>query len=83
MFYVIEILFFLEKGRKRLLYLAGWESTGEITVCARNADCRSGSFQCFLQYWKMTIIEWFELQGALEIISFQHPCDGQRHLPLD
>lgn len=30
-----------------MLYLAGWESTGEITKCTGNVDCRAGSFECF------------------------------------
>ena len=29
------------------------------------------------------IIEWFGLEGTLQIILFQPPCHGQGHLPLD
>jgi len=29
------------------------------------------------------IIEWFGLEGTLKIISFQPPCHGQGHLPVD
>jgi len=28
-------------------------------------------------------IEWFGLEGTLQIIWFQLPCHGQGHLPLD
>lgn len=29
------------------------------------------------------IIQWFGLEGSLNIIWFQPPCHGQRHLSLD
>jgi len=28
-------------------------------------------------------MEWFVLEGTLQIIQFQPPCHGQGHLPLD
>lgn len=36
--------------------------------------------QCFLESWNR-IPEWFELEGALELILF-HRCHGQEHFPL-
>lgn len=52
---------FLEKVRKKT-YLAGWESSGEITMCTRNVDCRAAPFNVFAVL-ENDNIEWFELEG--------------------